>query len=73
MGTGRKKAWPTGVILDSQSVKNAAMAIGAAVGFDASKLVKGRSRLVLTDTPKNVLLIKVLPANAAYFNSGNGR
>ena len=63
-GTDRKKAWPTAVILDSQSVKNAATATGATVGFDAGKLVKGRKRLVLTDTLGNVLASRVVPANA---------
>ena len=61
---GRKKAWPTAVILDTQSVKNAATATGATVGFDAGKLVKGRKRLVLTDTLGNVLASWVLPADA---------
>ena len=64
-GTGPKKAWPTAVILDTQSVKNAATATGATVGFDAGKLVKGRKRLVLTDTLGNILASRVLPANAA--------
>ena len=53
------------MILDSQSVKNAATATGATVGFDAGKLVRGRKRLVLTDTLGNVLASRVLPANAA--------
>ena len=52
------------MILDSQRVKNAATATGATVGFDAGKLVKGRKRLVLTDTLGNVLASRVLPANA---------
>ena len=64
-GNGPKKAEPTAVILDTQSVKNAATATGATVGFDAGKLVKGRKRLVLTDTLGNVLASRVLPANAA--------
>ena len=62
---GRKKAGPTAVILDTQRVKNAATATGATVGFDAGKLVKGRKRLVLTDTLGNILASAVLPANAA--------
>ena len=53
------------MILDSQSVKNAATVTGATVGFDAGKLVKGRKRLVLTDTLGHVLASRVLPANAA--------
>lgn len=53
------------MILDTQSVKNAATATGATVGFDAGKLVKGRKRLVLTDTLGNVLASRVLPADAA--------
>ena len=63
-GTGRKKAWPTAVILDTQSVKNAATATGATVGFDAGKLVKGRRRLGLTDTLGNVLASSAVPANS---------
>ena len=52
------------MILDSQSIKNAATATGATVEFDAGKLVKGRKRPVLTDTLGNVLASRVLPANA---------
>ena len=63
-GTGRKKAWPTAVILDTQSVKNASKPTGAPVGFDAGKLVKGRKRLVLTDTLGIVLASRLVPANA---------
>ncbi|MEJ7663591.1 MAG: transposase [Hymenobacter sp.] len=63
-GTGPKKPGPTAVILDTQSVKNAATATGATVGFDAGKLVKGRKRLVLTDTLGHVLASRVLPADA---------
>ena len=53
------------MILDTQSVKNAATVTGTTVGFDAGKLVKGRKRLVLTDTLGQVLASRVLPANAA--------
>ena len=52
------------MILDTQSVKNTATATGATVGFDAGKLVKGRKRLVLTDTLGHVLASWVLPADA---------
>ena len=34
------------------------------MGFDAGKLVKGRKRLVLTDTLGNVLASRLVPANA---------
>jgi transposase len=57
-----KKAQPTCVIIDTQSVKNAATATGNTVGFDAGKLVKGRKRLVLIDTLGNVLASWVVPA-----------
>ena len=57
-----KKAWPTAVIPDTQSVKNAAPATGGTVGFGAGKLVKGRKRLVLTDTLDHALASRVLPA-----------
>lgn len=52
------------MILDTQSVKNTATATGTTVGFDAGKLVKGRKRLVLTDTLGHVLASRVLPADA---------
>lgn len=45
-------------------MKNTATATGATVGFDAGKLVKGRKRLVLTDTLGHVLASRVLPADA---------
>ncbi len=50
------------MILDTQSVKNTAT--GTTVGFDAGKLVKGRKRVVLTDTLGHVLTSRVLPADA---------
>lgn len=59
------KALPTCVIIDTQSVKNAATATGATVGFDAGKLVKGRKRLVLIDTLGNVLASRVVPAHVS--------
>ncbi len=52
------------MILDTQSVKNTATATGAPVGFDGGKLIKGRKRLVLTDTLGHVLASRVLPADA---------
>ncbi len=61
-GKRPQKAQPTCVIIDTQSVKNAATATGATVGFDAGKLVKGRKRLVLVDTLGNVLASRVVPA-----------
>ena len=64
-GNGPKKAEPTAVILDTQSVKNAATATGVPVGFDAGKLIKGRKRLVLTDTLGNVLASSAVPATVA--------
>lgn len=53
------------MIIDTQSVKNAATATGATVGFDAGKLVKGRKRLVLIDTLGNVLASRVVPAHVS--------
>ncbi len=53
------------MILDTQSVKNAATATGPPEGFDAGNLVKGRKRLVLTDALGNILASRVLPANVA--------
>ena len=53
------------MILDAQSVKNAATATGATVGFSAGEPVKDRKRLVLTDTMGHVLASRVLPVNVA--------
>ena len=46
-------------------MKNASKPTGAPVGFDAGKLVKGRHRLVLTDTRGHVRASRVVPAGAA--------
>jgi len=59
----KKKAEPTTLILDSQSVKNSATATEA-VGFDGGKLIKGRKRFVLIDTTGATVATLVLPANA---------
>jgi hypothetical protein len=64
-GKHPQKAQPTCVLIDTQSVKNAATAPGATVGFEAGKLVKGRKRLVLLDTRGNVLSSRVLPATVS--------
>lgn len=60
-----QKASPTCVIIDTQSVKNAATATGATVGFDAGKLVKGRKRVVLIDSLGNVLASRIVPAHVS--------
>lgn len=59
----KKKAEPTTLILDSQSVKNSATATQQ-IGFDGGKLIKGRKRFVLTDTLGATVAARVLPANA---------
>lgn len=64
-GEHPQKAEPACVLIDTQSVKNAATATGATVGFDAGKLVKGRKRLVLVDTLGNVLASQVVPAHVS--------
>ena len=58
-----KKAEPTALILDSQSVKNSATATEK-VGFDGGKLINGRQRFVLSDTSGATVATRVLPANA---------
>lgn len=49
---------PSEAIVDSQSVKSAAM-ISEAVGYDAGKQVKGRKRFVTVDTLGLVLRVWV--------------
>ena len=60
-GNGPKKAWPPAGLRGTQSVKDAATATGAPVGFDAGKRIRGRQRLVLPGP----LASRVLPAAAA--------
>lgn len=57
-----RKPTPTAAILDSQSVKTTEVG-GAARGFDAGKLVKGRKRHLLVDTLGLVLLVVVHAAS----------
>ena len=59
----KKKAEPTTLILDAQSVKNSATAT-AQIGFDGGKLIKDRKRFVLIDTSGATVATYVLPANA---------
>ncbi|WP_052733108.1 transposase [Hymenobacter terrenus] len=57
-----KKAQPTAVILDSQSVKNTATSTRS-VGYDARKRIKGRKRFFLVDTLGNLLASCVVAAS----------
>ena len=54
---------PSEAIIDSQSVKSAAM-VHQAVGFDAGKKIKGRKRFMTVDTLGLVLRVLVTAANA---------
>jgi putative transposase len=53
---------PSEAIIDSQSVKSAAM-VSEAVGFDAGKLIKGRKRFLTVDTLGLVLRVLVTAAS----------
>jgi transposase len=53
---------PSEAIIDSQSVKSAAM-VSASVGWDSGKLLKGRKRFLSVDTLGLVLRVLVTAAN----------
>ena len=61
-GASKKKAQPTAVILDSQSVKNTATST-TRVSYDAGKRIKGRKRFFLVDTLGNLLVSWVVAAS----------
>jgi hypothetical protein len=56
----RREAGPSTAIIDSQSVKSAGS--GEEHGFHGGKLLKGRSRHVVTDTSRRVLAVRVTSA-----------
>lgn len=57
-----REASPSEAIIDSQSVKSAAM-VSKEVGFDGGKLLKGRKRFLTVDTLGLVLRVLVTAAN----------
>jgi len=60
---------PSEAVIDSQSVKNAAM-VSQAVGFDAGKLIKGRKRFLTVDTLGLVLRVLVTAAHVGEREGG---
>lgn len=60
---------PSEVIVDSQSVRSAAM-VSEAIGFDAGKLVKGRKRFLTVDRLGLVLRVLVTAANVGEREGG---
>lgn len=60
---------PSEAIIDSQSVKSAAM-VNQGVGFDAGKKIKGRKRFMTVDTLGLVLRVLVTAANVGEREGG---
>lgn len=60
---------PSEAIIDSQSVKSAAM-VSEAVGFDSGKVIKGRKRFTVVDTLGLVLRVLVTAANVGEREGG---
>ena len=58
-----RKAQPTAVVFDTQSVKTTP--VGGERGFDGYKKISGRKRFLLVDTLGSLLLVKIVPANMA--------
>jgi hypothetical protein len=64
-----RAASPSEAIIDSQSVKSAAM-VSESVGFDAGKLLKGRKRFLSVDTLGLVLRVLVTAASVGEREGG---
>ena len=60
---------PSEAIIDSQSVKSAAM-VSQSVGFDGGKLIKGRKRFLTVDTLGLVLRVLVTTASIGEREGG---
>ena len=56
-----RKAEPTAVVVDTQSIKNAA-GVSEQTGYDGGKKVKGRKRSLATDTAGNIIAVGVSTA-----------
>jgi putative transposase len=61
--------YPSEAIIDSQSVKSAAM-VSESVGYDAGKKIKGRKRFLTVDTLGLVLRVLVTAANVGERKGG---
>ncbi len=64
-----RAASPSEAIVDSQSVKSAAM-VNQAVGYDAGKQIKGRKRFLTVDTLGLVLRVYVMAASVPERQGG---
>lgn len=64
-----RAASPSEAIVDSQSVKSAAM-VNQAVGYDAGKHINGRKRFLTVDTLGLVLRVYVIAANVGEREGG---
>ncbi len=60
---------PSAALIDSQSVKSAAM-VSQSVGYDAGKKIKGRKRFMTVDTLGLVLRVLVTAANVGEREGG---
>ena len=63
-----RDAEPTAMIIDCQSVRSAEG--GEAIGYDGGKKVRGRKRVLLTDTLGFARLVKVVSADTHDSHAG---
>jgi putative transposase len=59
----KRNPQPSAVVIDTQSIKTAKMAAIKSRGFDGGKRVKGRKRVLVTDTLGLLVDVSVVPAN----------
>jgi putative transposase len=66
----KREPQPSAIVIDTQSIKTTKMAAIKSRGFDGGKRVKGRKRVLVTDTLGLLVDVSVVPANTHDTKAG---